>query len=56
MEGLLISKLKRERDTLQDRCDALQAMVGSLELQLALYAEIMSDKHRAKCRRKRLKS
>ena len=47
-------RVKRERDTLQERCDALQAMVGSLQVQLELYAEVMHGKYeRTKVRKRR---
>lgn len=44
--------LKRERE---NKCDALQAMVGSLKLQLSLYAQIMNERHEEEKRRKRKK-
>lgn len=47
--------LKRERDALQDKCDELQAMVGSLKLQLCLYAHIMNEQYQAERKRKKNK-
>jgi hypothetical protein len=45
MNRVEFQRAKRHRDTLHERCDALQAMVGSLQLQLELYAEVMHGKH-----------
>jgi len=58
MNGVVASefqRVKRERDTLQQRCDALQAMVGSLQVQLELYAQVMHGKFENTKVRKRRK-
>jgi hypothetical protein len=56
MNGVVASefrKVKRARDTLQEQCDELQAMVGSLQLQLSLYAGIMKERHLEEKNRKK---